>query len=56
LLLAGAKDFALSPGGLTGADTHADELDVRVIGGAGHYLPEEQPGIVAAAIREMARR
>jgi pimeloyl-ACP methyl ester carboxylesterase len=56
LLLAGAKDFALSPRSLTGAGTHADDLTVRVIGGAGHYLPEERPGIVAAAIREMARR
>lgn len=56
LLLAGAKDFALSPRSLTGAGTHANELTVRIIGGAGHYLPEERPGIVAAAIREMARR
>lgn len=55
LLLAGADDFALSPRSLTGAGTHADELAVRVIGGAGHYLPEEKPAIVAAAIREMAR-
>jgi pimeloyl-ACP methyl ester carboxylesterase len=56
LLLAGAKDFALSPRSLTGAGTHADDLTVRVVGGAGHHLPEERPGIVAAAIREMARR
>jgi len=56
LLLAGTRDFALSPRSLTGAGTHADDLDVRVISGAGHYLPEERPGIVAAAIREMARR
>ena len=56
LLLAGARDFALSPRSLTGAGQHADELAIRVIDGAGHYLPEEQPGIVAAAIREMASR
>lgn len=56
LLLAGAKDFALSPRSLAGAGTHADELAVRVIGGTGHYLPEERPSIVADAIREMARR
>jgi len=55
-LLAGAKDFALSPRSLTGAGTHAYNLAVRVIGGAGHYLPEERPGIIAAAIRELARR
>ena len=52
--LAGSR--TLSPHSLTGAGTHADELTVRVIGGAGHYLPEERPGIIAAAIREMARR
>ncbi len=46
---------ALSPRSLTGAGTRADGLAVRIIDG-GHYLPEEQPGIVAAAIREMARR
>jgi pimeloyl-ACP methyl ester carboxylesterase len=56
LLLAGAKDFALTPRSLTGAGTHADDLAVRVIADAGHYLPEEQPGIVAAAIGGMARR
>jgi pimeloyl-ACP methyl ester carboxylesterase len=56
LLLAGANDFALSPRSLTGAGHHADHLAIRIIGGAGHYLPEERPGIVAAAIREMASR
>jgi pimeloyl-ACP methyl ester carboxylesterase len=56
LLLAGERDFALSPRSLTGAGPHADHLAVRVINGAGHYLPEERPGIVAAAIREMASR
>jgi pimeloyl-ACP methyl ester carboxylesterase len=55
VLLAGANDFALAPRSLTGAGTHADELTIRVIGDAGHYLPEERPGIVAAAVREMAR-
>jgi pimeloyl-ACP methyl ester carboxylesterase len=56
LLLAGASDFALSPRSLTGTGDHADDLTVRVISGAGHYLPEERPGLVAAAIREMASR
>ena len=55
-MLAGATDFALSPRSLTGAGPHASELAIRVISSAGHYLPEETPGTVAAAIREMARR
>ena len=56
VLLAGERDFALSPGSLTGAGHHADELVIRVFDGAGHYLPEERSGSVAAAIREMASR
>lgn len=56
LLLAGAGDFVLSPRSLTGAGQHADHLVIRVTGGAGHYLPEERPDMVAAAIREIASR
>ena len=52
LVLAGAHDFALSPPSLTDAGGHADELRVRVIDG-GHYLPEERPDLVAAAVREL---
>lgn len=52
LLLAGARDFALSPRSLTGAGQHADELTVRVVDG-GHYLPEECPDLVTAAVRRM---
>jgi pimeloyl-ACP methyl ester carboxylesterase len=53
LLLAGARDFALAARSLTGAPRHADELTVHVIAG-GHYLPEEQPEVVAAGVREMS--
>lgn len=52
LVLAGSHDFAYSPRSITGAGRHADDLTVRVVDG-GHYLPEERPEIVAAAIREM---
>lgn len=54
LLLAGTGDFALSPRSLTGAPHNAgDHLQVRVVDG-GHYLPEERPAQVAAAIRELS--
>ena len=53
LLLAGTRDFALSPRSLTDAPHNADDLQVRVVDG-GHYLPEEHPAQVAAAIREMS--
>ena len=53
LLLAGTRDFALSPRSLTGAPRNATDLRVRVVDG-GHYLPEEGAAQVAAAIREMS--
>jgi pimeloyl-ACP methyl ester carboxylesterase len=51
LILAGRRDFALSPRSLTTAHT----MRVRVVDG-GHYLPEEQPGAVSAAVREVDGR
>jgi len=48
LLLAGRRDFALSPNSLT----TAHNIGVRVIDG-GHYLPEERPGAVSGAVREI---
>ena len=50
--LAGSRDLALSPHSLTGTGRHADQLTVRVLD-AGHYLPQERPNTVAAAIRTM---
>jgi pimeloyl-ACP methyl ester carboxylesterase len=52
ILLAGERDFALSPRSLTGVGRHANDLVICIIQDAGHYLPEERPGTVAAAIRE----
>jgi pimeloyl-ACP methyl ester carboxylesterase len=54
MLLAGERDFALSPRSLTGVGRHANDLVICIIKDAGHYLPEERPGTVAAAIRERA--
>lgn len=51
LVLAGSRDFALSPRSLTGAGRHADD---RILDGS-HYLPEEHPDLVAAAARELAQ-
>jgi pimeloyl-ACP methyl ester carboxylesterase len=55
VLLAGARDFALSPRSVTGAGRHADDLQVQVVDG-GHYLPEERPKLVAAAVRTLTQR
>lgn len=51
LLLAGRHDFALSPCSLTDAADHADHMAIRIVKG-GHWLPEENPATVTAAIRE----
>ncbi len=55
LLLAGARDFDLSPRSLSGAPRNADRLTVHVVDG-GHYLPEERPDLVAAAVRDMTHQ
>lgn len=52
MLLAGRRDFAVSPRSLTQAGSNATELDIQVVDG-GHYLPEERPDVVAASIRGM---
>jgi pimeloyl-ACP methyl ester carboxylesterase len=48
-LLFGAEDVTLSPAQLAGADG----LDIQVVAGCGHHLPDERPDLVARAIREM---
>ncbi|GAA2515849.1 alpha/beta hydrolase [Streptomyces longisporus] len=47
VVLAGERDFMLPPGVITEAGRHADDLRVKVIPGAGHYLHEERPDLVA---------
>ena len=56
VILAGAADWMLPPRLLPGADRHADDLQVRVVPGAGHFLPAERPAVVAEAARELFRR
>jgi pimeloyl-ACP methyl ester carboxylesterase len=46
----------LPPELLAGAAGHADDLQVRVVPGAGHFLPGERPAAVAAAARELFGR
>jgi pimeloyl-ACP methyl ester carboxylesterase len=48
-LLAGDRDLVVRYADLGGAD--ADELTVERLPGLGHFLPEEAPGTVLAAIR-----
>jgi pimeloyl-ACP methyl ester carboxylesterase len=56
VLLAGGQDWMLPPNLLTGTAGHADDLQLRVVPGAGHFLPGERPAAVADAARELFRR
>ncbi len=56
VIMAGAADWMLPPKILAGADRHADDLRLRVVPGAGHFLPGERPAEVAEAARELFRR
>jgi pimeloyl-ACP methyl ester carboxylesterase len=56
VIMAGAEDWMLPPKILAGADRHADDLQLRVIPGAGHFLPAERPAEVAEAACELFRR
>ena len=56
VILAGSQDWMLPPKLLAGADRHADDLQLRVVPGAGHFLADEQPAVVAEAACELFRR
>jgi len=56
VILAGAEDWMLPPRMLGGGEPHADSLQLRVVAGAGHFLPAERPAMVAEAARELFRR
>ncbi|MEV6834549.1 alpha/beta hydrolase [Streptomyces sp. NPDC051133] len=55
LLLGGERDTVVVPSLLAGAEPYADELSVRLVPGAGHYLPQERPQEVAEAVRALFR-
>ena len=56
VILAGAEDWMLPPRLLAGAERHADDLELRVVPGAGHFLPAERPAVVAEVADELFRR
>jgi pimeloyl-ACP methyl ester carboxylesterase len=51
LLLGGERDNVVVPSMLAGSEPYADDLTVRLVPGAGHYLPQERPEEVAEAVR-----
>jgi pimeloyl-ACP methyl ester carboxylesterase len=56
VIMAGAEDWMLPPKILAGAGRHADDLRLRVVPGAGHFLPGERPAVVAEMARELFGR
>lgn len=52
LLMGGGRDRMIPPDLLAGGERYAEHLVVRVVPGAGHHLHEEEPDLVANAIRE----
>jgi pimeloyl-ACP methyl ester carboxylesterase len=56
VIMAGGEDWMMPPKILVGADHHAEDLRLRVVPGAGHFLPDERPAEVAEAARELFAR
>jgi pimeloyl-ACP methyl ester carboxylesterase len=56
VIMAGGEDWMLPPKILAGAGRHADDLQLRIVPGAGHFLPDERPAEVAEAARGLFRR
>jgi pimeloyl-ACP methyl ester carboxylesterase len=56
VIMAGGEDWMMPPIIHAGADRHAVDLRLRVVPGAGHFLPDERPAEVAEAARELFAR
>jgi pimeloyl-ACP methyl ester carboxylesterase len=51
-LVFGADDFALRPQLLAGYERHADDMEVELVPGCGHFIADERPRLVAERARE----
>jgi pimeloyl-ACP methyl ester carboxylesterase len=49
LMLNGTRDFALSPREVGGHEAYADDLRIELVSGAGHFLADQHPDLVADA-------
>jgi pimeloyl-ACP methyl ester carboxylesterase len=56
LMLHGTRNTARTARSLRGYESNVDELRIQMIDAAGHWLPEQCPELVAAAIRGFRRR
>ena len=53
MILGGAQDPVIPPDLLPGGERYADDLTVRVVPSAGHFLHEECPEVVAESLRAL---
>jgi pimeloyl-ACP methyl ester carboxylesterase len=51
-MLFGTGDAALRPELLAGYERHADEMEVELVSGCGHFIADERPELVAERARE----
>jgi pimeloyl-ACP methyl ester carboxylesterase len=49
----GAEDFYIAVANTLHGEEHADDWSLRLLEGVGHWTPEERPGAVAEAAREL---
>ncbi len=54
--LLGAGDAISDPRTLGGHEGRADDFTMKIVEGAGHFLPEERPDVVVARARELFAR
>jgi pimeloyl-ACP methyl ester carboxylesterase len=51
-LVFGSDDFVLRPEMLAGYERHADEMELELVPGCGHFIADEMPDLVAARARQ----
>jgi pimeloyl-ACP methyl ester carboxylesterase len=51
-LVFGVDDFVLRPSMLAGYQRHADDMQVELVSGCGHFIADERPDLVADRARE----
>ena len=52
LLVFGTEDFYVPRSYITGWQSHAPGMRVKLVPGCGHFLPNERPGLASACLRE----
>jgi pimeloyl-ACP methyl ester carboxylesterase len=54
-LMNGGQEIVISPDSLGGYEKYADDMDVEILEGVGHFVPEEAPGDVIRLARSFLR-